>query len=49
MSQEAKSLLWMCDNREVGRIVVYKRQTKEGGGGGWRKLHNEDIHTLYFT
>jgi hypothetical protein len=34
-------------NRVLRRIFGPKRDEVTGGGGGWRKLHNEDLHNLY--
>jgi hypothetical protein len=32
------------ENRVLGRIFGAKR---DGVTGGWRKLHNEELHNLY--
>jgi hypothetical protein len=29
------------------RIFGCKRERGEGGVGGWRRLHNEELHNLY--
>jgi hypothetical protein len=34
----------MFDNRVLRRILGPKR---DGVMGGWRKLHNEELHNLY--
>jgi hypothetical protein len=34
------------ENRVLKRIVGPKR---DGVTGGWRKLHNEELHNLYFS
>jgi hypothetical protein len=34
----------VCENRALRRIFVPKRDEVTGG---WRKLHNEEIRTLY--
>jgi hypothetical protein len=36
--------LWAFENRVLRRIFGRKR---DGVTGGWRKLHNEDLHNLY--
>jgi hypothetical protein len=36
--------LRVCENRVVRRIFGSKR---DGVTGGWRKLHNEELHDLY--
>jgi hypothetical protein len=36
--------LWACDNRELRIIFRPKRQEVIGG---WRRLHNEELHNLY--
>jgi hypothetical protein len=36
--------LWVFENRVLRRIFGPK---KEGVMGGWRKLHNEELHNLY--
>jgi hypothetical protein len=35
--------LWVFENRVLRRIFGLKR---DGVTGGWRKLHNEDLHDL---
>jgi hypothetical protein len=34
----------MFENRVLGRIFGLKR---DGVMGGWRKLHNKELHNLY--
>jgi hypothetical protein len=36
--------LWMFENRVLRRIYGPKR---DGVTGGWRKLHNKELHDLY--
>jgi hypothetical protein len=36
--------LWVFENRVLRRIF---RPKKDGVTGGWRKLHNEELHDLY--
>jgi hypothetical protein len=36
--------LWVFENRVLRRIFGPKR---DGVTGGWRKLHNEELHNLY--
>jgi hypothetical protein len=36
--------LWVFESRIMKRIFVPKR---EEVAGGWRRLHNEEIHNLY--
>jgi hypothetical protein len=36
--------LWVFENRVLRRIFGPKR---DGVTGGWRKLHNEELHDLY--
>jgi hypothetical protein len=35
---------WVCENRVLRRIFVGKR---DGVTGGWRKLHDKELHDLY--
>jgi hypothetical protein len=35
---------WMFENR-VPRIILGPK--RDGVTGGWRKLHNEELHNLY--
>jgi hypothetical protein len=35
-------------NRVLRRLFGLKRDEVMGGMGGWRKLHEEELHTLYF-
>jgi hypothetical protein len=36
----------MSENRVLRRIFGYKR---EEVAGGWRRLHNEELHNLYIS
>jgi hypothetical protein len=36
----------VCENRVLRRIFVPKR---EEVAGGWRRLHNEELHNLYVS
>jgi hypothetical protein len=36
--------LWVFENRMLRRIFGPKR---EDVAGGWRRLHNEELHNLY--
>jgi hypothetical protein len=36
----------MCENREVRRICGPER---EEVAGGWRRLHNEELHNLHVS
>jgi hypothetical protein len=36
--------LWVFENRVLRRIFVPKRDEETGG---WRELHNEELHNLY--
>jgi hypothetical protein len=36
--------LWIFDNRVIRRTFGPK---KEKVAGGWRRLHNEELHNLY--
>jgi hypothetical protein len=29
--------------------MIKKRMLREDVAGGWRKLHNEELHNLYFS
>jgi hypothetical protein len=47
LSLTLKSLrLRVFENRDLTGLFVSK---KEEGTGGWRKLHNEELLTLYFS
>jgi len=35
------------ENRVLRRTFWPKRDEVTGGGGGWRKLHNEELNDLY--
>jgi hypothetical protein len=41
---EEEHRLWFSENRMVRRIFESKRDEVTGG---WRKLHNEELHNLY--
>jgi hypothetical protein len=36
--------MWVFENRVLSRIFGPKRDEVTGG---WRKLHNEELHSLY--
>jgi len=36
--------LWVFENRVLRRIFGHKREEVVGG---WRRLHNEELHNLY--
>jgi hypothetical protein len=38
--------LRVIENRVLSRIFLPKKDEVKGG---WRKLHNEDFHNLYFS
>jgi hypothetical protein len=38
--------LRVIENRELRRIFGPKR---DGVRGGWRKLHNEELHNMYYS
>jgi hypothetical protein len=41
-----KRTLKVYENRVLRRIFRHKR---EEVAGGWRRLHNEELHTLYVS
>jgi hypothetical protein len=48
--------IWNLTLREIGRLTAFERSVRrkifrsKGNEvvGGWRKLHNEDLHNLYY-